>query len=626
MYQQGGDSKSAIKLVSATLEQLPKSTSLREILINLDSSAGDQAGAEQQLHKLIELKPEELRYRVSLASLVARKEGPDAAQRVLEEAVSALPKNSDAKLTLITFVATQRSRQDGERVLRGFIDKDPDNLDLRLGLGALFERTGALPEAIAAYQDVVKRNGTDPKALIARDRVAAIEAGRGHAAEARKAVDEALQQSPRDSDALLIRAGLELDGGEPQPAITDLREVMRDRPDSAQVRRLLAQAYRSNGDLALAEDTLRAGLEAAPRDVSLRESLADLLLQTGKADQAIALLEETVTQKPTDANARVALVRAELAKRDFTRAQSAVDDLAKLRPDAPAAPFLSGLIAQAQNHPDAAEADYKRALALEPNAIDALDALTRLQLARGRATEAIARAKSVVEANPHSGAARTLLGQLYIETRAYPQAIAELSEATQLLPKSSTAYRSLAVARLGAGDLAGALTTCEAGLKQLPYDPPLTMSLASIYERQGHVDEAIAQYQALYAHDPRLPVVANNLAMLLVAHRTDAHSLEQAEKLTTAFATSDNGAFLDTYGWVRFKAGDLAAARTSLEHALERAPGSSTVRYHLAMAQLKAGDRADARSNLKKALAGAATFDGAGEARIVLASLSGPSG
>jgi Tfp pilus assembly protein PilF len=222
--------------------------------------------------------------------------------------------------------------------------------------------------------------------------------------------------------------------------------------------------------------------------------------------------------------------------------------------------------------------------------------------------------------------AHNLLGELLTVTRAYPQAIAELTEATQLSPRLGAAYRNLAIAKVGAGDVAGAAAACEAGLKRLPHDVSLSLSLASLYEQQGRVDDAIAQYQSLYAHNPRSEVVANNLAMLLVAHHSDRQSLEQAEKLTTAFAGSDNAAFLDTYGWVRLRAGDLATARTSLERALERSPGSRTIRYHLAMAQLKAGDRDKARSNLERALAGAGAFEGAGDARTALASLGGRSG
>jgi len=626
LYREAGDLKAATKLVSATLEQLPRSTALREMLISLDLGTGDQVSAEQELRKLIALKPQELRYRYDLANLVAQTDGRDAAQRVLEDAVKQLPQNSDAKLALINFVATQRSRDEGESTLRGFIEQDPDNLDLRLGLGSLLQGTGALQAAIATYDDIVRRNGTDFRSLIARDRIAAIEASLGHHAEARRAIEQVLAANPRDNDALLMRARLELDEGALQQAVADLRAVLRERPDSVPIRRMLAQAYRANGDFALAEDTLRSALELEPTDAALRDNLADLLLQMGRTDQAVEFTEETVARNPADPNARVALVRAKLARRDFAGAQQAVDALVKLRPDAAAGPFLSGLIAQELGHRGEAEVDFKRALTLEPNAMDAMDALAWLQVADGRASEAITRVKAVVDANPRNGVARNLLGRLYSESRAYPQAIAELSEATRFLPTWNTAYRNLALAKLGAGDVKGAVAACEAGLKQVPHDPSLSMSLASLYEREHRIDDAIAQYQSLHAHNPRMEVVANNLAFLLVTYRSDRQSLEQAEKLTQTFASSDNSAFLDTYGWVRLKAGDVGTARTSLERAVARSPGSAAIRYHLAMAQLKAGERDKARSNLETALSGAATFDGVNEARSVLASLGGRSG
>jgi len=85
--------------------------------------------------------------------------------------------------------------------------------------------------------------------------------------------------------------------------------------------------------------------------------------------------------------------------------------------------------------------------------------------------------------------------------------------------------------------------------------------------------------------------------------------------------TSDNGMLLDTVGWVRFKRGEFEEALPTLERAVERAPDSRVIRYHLAMTQIQLGLRDRARDNLESVLSGTATFQGADEARTALASL-----
>ncbi|HUI61352.1 MAG TPA: tetratricopeptide repeat protein [Steroidobacteraceae bacterium] len=625
MLSESKDYPRAIEVVRAALQRAPTSTDLHQILANLYASAGQPDKAAAELHKLLDSDPHSLQRRQLLAQFYVAQRQPDAAEQVLEEGVRVDATSSAAKLALVDFIATNRSRVQAESVLQKFVSERPGDQELQVGLGNLLLTENALQRAEDAYNAAIRIKSTGPVAITARNRVATIEASLGHDAQAAREIEQVLAESPHDNDALTIRARLALAHNNPQAAVGDLRAVLRDQPSSVPVRLILAQAYRATGELALAEDTLRAAMEVAPGDLTLHTDLADLLIQTGRSDKAVALLEEAVRRNPTDPNARVALVRAELARPDFVQAQALIDDLVKLRPDTAAGPYLRGLIAGAQNHLDEAETQFKRALTLEPSAMDALEALTDLEIRRGRTADARSRLQSVVERNPSNAVARNLLGRLYLQSRDYPRAITELTVATHLTPRWNLPYLNLVSAQLGTGDVAQALVTCQAGLQALPQDPSLVMSLASLYERQGRINDAIAQYEALHSNNPRQQTVENNLAMLLVNYRSDSPSLAEARQLTDSFASSSDGALLDTYGWVRLKSGDVAAARPALERAAERLPGSRAVRFHLAMSQLKSGEREQARANLERALGGDAAFDGINEARTALASLTNSS-
>jgi len=622
LYKRAGDLAGAQALVSAAAEKSPREPALHQMLADLYLAAGEQAKAEDQLRTLITLAPQEPRYRYQLANFYAGNQRLDDAQHVLEEAVAAMPHRDQVKLALVEFVSTQRSRAQAEQILRSDIAREPDNEELRLGLGTLLQRTGTPDEAIAAYEEIITRNPRSPNALVARDRIAAIQLGAGHTDEASREIAAVLEKSPRDSAALSMRGSIALQRDDPAAAIEDLRAVLRDQPNAIDVQRTLARAYIANGQSALAEDALRAALQAAPAFAPVRLDLAELLLQTGRGDAAAALLEEAVRQAPDDESARQALVRVYLAKHDYAKARVAAEDMKTKWPASVSGPYLAGLVAQQQGRFADGEREFERALQLEPTSMDALSALSRLQIAHGQGVAAVARLRVFALAHPEDPKAVNLLGEALIATRSYREAAQQLERATQLAPQWALPYQNLALARLASQDQVGAAAVYQAGLKRLPDEPLLVAGLADLYEQQGHAEEAIALYEGLYARHPHLDMAANNLAMLLATYRTDQRSLDRARQLTAAYANAQSGALLDTNGWVLLKLGDVAGALPTLERAADRAPASRVIHYHLAMAQLKAGQRDKARANLETALSGSAHFAGSDEARATLDSLN----
>jgi tetratricopeptide (TPR) repeat protein len=617
-----GDNARAIALVQDAVTRAPASIDLRQILASIYLATSQPRLAEEQMRKIIALEPSELAPRMMLANHFQQARELDQAQQVLEQAVRDLPQKNAPKLALVDFITTQRSREQGEKALREFVAREPDNEDLRLGLGTLLQRTGATQQAVDTYRDIIRREGLTPKGLAARDRVAAIELSRGHEAEAKKLIAEVLQESTRDDDALIMRANIELAHDDPSNAIVDLRSVLHDQPKSVILLRSLARAYLAKGEPALAEETLRSAMDAAPAEVAVRIEFAQFLMQTDRALQAVTLLEGTVRDTPDDSQAREALVHAYIANHDLRAARAAAHDLQTLRPNYAEGYYLAGLIAHDEGRLDDSEKTLEHALELQPGSIDILSSLTRFDLERGHGAAAVARLQHTIDHDPNNVQLLDLLGGAYLETRDLPHATETLTQAIALDPRSWVSLRDLAQVRLAAGDPNGAIETYRAALQVAPTQTRVVTELAEIYERQGRIDDAIACYDAVYNLDPATQrLVANNLAVLLVTYKTDRASLERARALTADFATSDNASFLDTMGWVRFKRREYRDAVIVLERAADRSPDSKVIRYHLGMAQLRLGEREHARTNLESALSGSGNFTGSDEARSALASL-----
>jgi len=628
LYAEAKEYPRAISLVSAAIGRAPASVPLREVLTNLYLISGQSEKAEEQMRRIIELKPAELTPRSQLALHLVRAHDFDGAQRVLGEAVRAFsngkqPANAnDAKLLLTDFVSRERSREQGEKTLREFIAHEPDNLDLRMGLGALLQRTGASAAALAAYGEVVKLDGTGAKGLLARDRMAAIQLAQGHAAEVRKLLAEVLQKNPRDDDALVVRASLEMQQNDPTAAIGDLRAVLRDQPNSVALLRTLAAAYLAKGQAGLAEETLRAALKSAPNDASVRIELAQVLGRTDRVSEGVTLLEETVQRLPDNALAREELVKAYMLVGNLQGAYAAAEELKTRQPQSAAGFYYAGMIAAREKRLDQSESNFESALKLQPQRLEVLSALARVRMARGESAAAIAAVKAALGQDPRNSGLLNLLGELYFEGKDFNAAGDLFARAGVQDARQWQAHRNLARVRLAVNDPDGAISEYRAAIKLGPSEPQLVAEAAGCYEKHGRVDEAIAGYEALYKVNPPVQqFAANNLAMLLVTYKKDAASLDRARDLTSGFATSDNGSLLDTVGWVLFKRGEYRDALPTLERAVERAPDSKVIRFHLGMAQLQLGLRDRARTNLELALTGSNTFQGVDEARVALASL-----
>jgi tetratricopeptide (TPR) repeat protein len=581
-----GEHDRAISLVGDAIAKAPGSIDLHRIFAAVYLASGQPEKAEEQMRKVIALEPMEMTPRLQLVAHFGQVGNLDAAQQVLEAAVRDLPQRDDAKLALVDFVTTQRSRAQGERILRDFIAKDPDDQDLKLGLGTLLQRSGAKQEALATYREVIQRDGRGPKGLAARDRIAALDLEQGREAEARQLIEEVLTYSPRDDDALILRANLALQHDDPTNAIVDLRVVLHDQPHSVVLHRTLARAYIDKGEPAMAEEALRASVVDSPGDVGARIELARFFVQTDRATQAVTLLRETAESSPDNADVREALVRAYMADRDLSSARNAAEQLKKLRPDGAQGYFLAGLIAHDEGRLDDSEQNLEHALTLEPGSLEIHSALTRYNLERGRAAVAIARLQKTLEHEPNNVPLLDLLGSTYFANHDMPHAVQSLEQAAKLDPHGWQSFADLAKVKLALGDTTAAVEYYKTAIELAPAEPVVVSELAALYEKQGRTDAAIACYEALYQHGAGArPFAANNLAMLLVTYKTDRASLDRARTLTAGFAGSSSATYLDTLGWVRFKRKEYRDAVVALERAADRAPDSKVIKDHLASAE-----------------------------------------
>jgi tetratricopeptide (TPR) repeat protein len=629
LYRQHSQMEKAIDVVQAGLRRLPQDIDLRVILADLYVTKQPQA-AQAQLQQVVALEPKVLANRYRLARFFLLQKNADAAERTLRDAIAVAPDDVAAKLELVTLLSAQRGREPAAAQVDQFIAKEPGNDALKLALGQFLAQVGLTDPAEATFRAVIAHKGTKPEGLSARDRLAALllarnDMARNDAKVAATLIDEVLKENARDNDALIMRGNMSLAHGDPAAAITDLRSVLRDQPNAVAVMRALARAYAQAGETDLAEETLRAAVQTAPKDAEGRLDLAQVLINANKLDQASPLLEELASEDPKNLAVQQALYRVQGMRKQYAAARATALNIQKSRPDLALGFYLAGMIDETDNRSADAERNYEQALKLQPDAGEPLVALTRLDAQLKQPAKAMQRVDAVIASNPRDGVARSLKADLFSSQGQLEAAIAAYQDAVKAAPAWPQAYQGLAQAQFAAKHDDDGLRTLQQGIDKAQAANSLMDELARQYVRLGRPDDTIALYDAALAKNPKSYFAANNLAMLLVTYKSDSASLARARLLADQIAAMSVADAIDTRGWVRFKSGDFRGAESLLQQAVAKAPDSPEMRYHLGMAQLRSGEAQTAEQSLEAALRSTHPFAGMEDARAVLARLKAPS-
>ena len=99
---------------------------------------------------------------------------------------------------------------------------------------------------------------------------------------------------------------------------------------------------------------------------------------------------------------------------------------------------------------------------------------------------------------------------------------------------------------------------------------------------------------------------------MLSDHSDSPKDLERALSLAqqAVQANPEEGAILDTVGWIRFKMGDTERALGLIEQALSGSAGNPVIHYHMGVVLDASGRQEEAREQLEKALEGGESFPG----------------
>jgi tetratricopeptide (TPR) repeat protein len=346
------------------------------------------------------------------------------------------------------------------------------------------------------------------------------------------------------------------------------------------------------------------------------------MIQQQNWAEAESQLARVVKQRPQDTATSRMLVDVLIRRESWDAAHAEARRVAAQPANEALGRYLQARVYQAERKYPQAVTEYRASLEKEPRALEALSGIVGSYVSLDQSAQALEYLAGYVKQYPDSFHAQTLIGQVQARLKHWEDAKAAFEQAITLNSSWVPAYRELAGVYRQQDDSAGALETCDRGLKAVPDNIELKLLKASIYERVDRYSEAIALYEEILKQDDSMVLAANNLAALIADHEREPARLQRALDVVHRFETSDNPLFLDTVGWVYYRLGDFEQAVAFLERAVRGASQVSQIRYHLGMAYFSTDQRDLAKRELQAAVDGTdKDFVGVEEARSTLAQL-----
>jgi tetratricopeptide (TPR) repeat protein len=400
---------------------------------------------------------------------------------------------------------------------------DPKSPVIGERLAEMYWKAQRTHDAISEAQEILKRNPNNvpTRRLLGRIYLRSLGAAGGGQTEVTEASGGQSEFLPR--------------------AIEQYREIYRLEPTDSESALWLARLYRLHNDHDKAEEVLRGILKDDPENEAAVEQLTQLLLDQGKATDAVALLEgltkrspspglldllgDAYTQakqlakaeqayrkamalEPSELSHQRGLAQTLLAEEKYSDALAAYQKLADLMPDDPDVYLRIAQIYRELHELDKAEENLVKARQYSPGSLEVMYNEAMLYQAQGRYEDAIRVLSDAVtgikgQSTVLPSRRRSLailyqqLGQLYRDTQNYQAAIYTYEELGHLGEEEDRRSRLLLMDTYRAAkDLPKALQTGKEALAKYPADPAIRENEALLLGENGQTDEAVKMLRA----------------------------------------------------------------------------------------------------------------------------------
>jgi len=596
------DLDGALALLNSLKLDAQNETRISQQKIQIYAAKKDFTQAEALLRRVIAINPGEPGFQAQLIQFLVAQRRFDEAEKELRARASANPADSKVGLDLARFLNVVKGPDVARVELDKRIKEGGDIFDYQLALAELNIVQNKTSEATELLQTLANTGSTPERKISAQVRLAGLYLSKGNAAAAEPIIAGILEKDRKNVGALRLRAAINIDKGQIDAAVSDLREALNEQPKSSELLMLLAVAYERGGKNELADRQYADALKSSASNPDVALQYVAFLQRRGDASHAEDVLTEVSGRYPGNLKVLSSLAQLRLSRQNWAGALAVADSVAKLNDGRVVADQIRASALAGQNKIDESIAVLEDAHKGSPDSVQPVLALVSAYVRQGKADKAVDLLQEIRKKFPNNAQILVLLGQTRAAQKKDAEAVKTFGDAIAVQPKDPAGYSALSEFYMNQKNYDGAGKVLQAALKELPANVNLRLAAAGVKVVTGDHNAAIADYDAILKDQPNSAVAVNNLVSLMLDYRTDKASLDRATTLADALKGATLPQFQDTYGWALYRKGDYKGAVSILEAAVAKLPDLAAARYHLGMSYAAVGQPEKAAEQLKRAL------------------------
>ncbi len=590
MYGRSDYANKAIDEYRQAIENDPSSDYLNAGLAELYAKTGRIRDAVLEAQDILKrdgnnLEARRLLGRIYLRSLGDMQAGTQS-QEILklaidqyEQIVKLDPKSVEDHLLLGRLYRLNNELLKSENEFKAAVKIQPDSEEAVTTLAYLYNEEGDSAHALEVLNTVPEKA-----------RTAKLYSALGYTYEQEKEYKQAVEayrkSTELDHDNLDAVRGLAqnlMNDGQTEAALEQYKAIVDADPSDAQTYMRIAEIDRRNGKFDQAMEALKKANSVVPDSLEVQYNMAVIDEGQGKYDEAIQILNDLLVKtehadgdySTSDKNNRAVFLerlgtiyreagKTQLADQTFRKMLDLGDDNA-----------VRGYQQLIETYRD--NKQWQQATAVADEAAKKFPDDRGLQMVAasqqadmGDPQAAISRVKGLLKGNADDREVYIALAQMYSRIKDWDNAEESINKAIDLSSK--------------------------------PEDKDYAWFVAgSIYERQKKYDKAEEAFHKVLADDPKDAMTLNYLGYMLADRGT---RLDEALGYIRRAVALDpqNGAYLDSLGWVYYKMGNYELAEENLRRASERMGDDPTIHDHLGELYMKTGRVKLAVTNWERSL------------------------
>jgi len=603
-----------VRVDQLTIEA-PESIQTKSLIARIAYMDEDWTTAQQNLQQILQVAPNYRPAQILLGAVHLRSGNLSQAEMYLSAAVAAMPDNIRARQMLAETQLQMRKSDDAQEALAPIVSgPNADPISLQMAARASLGRR----DVDAALEYLRRSTEDNPERVDLQFQLAATLLQVGRNDEAQSVLDaidvSGSEQDAYRRDALGVLTAMK--DGNLSATLKKAKQLTNTYKELFAAFNLLGAVQLANEDIDSAKSSFEQAAKLNPKGIVSRQYLAAIDETTGDMASAVSRYDSILADKPDAAPAMFALGRIAFsqaayqeAAENFRRASDAAPDNADYRLSLARAERQLGNHEQAERVLEDGKAENLDHL---PSAI----MLGALKAESGDLDGALDIAVRLQARYPDNPASFAFEGEMHLIEGNLLRADELYEKALTLGNVKSHALRSHQIkSRMGVTGAQGPLIEY---LDTRPLDSEVRLVLAESYMQSNDLSKSISAYERVVSEAPGNAVALNNLAWAYFLV-DDPRAIETAKRAYDAMP--DNGAIVDTLGWIMIQRGSVEDGERLLRQAIEIENGRAEIRYHHSVALAKLGRTEEARATLRQILEGDEEFPSRREAEELLAGM-----